>query len=132
MFRDARVLAFSIFAVLKDVRVSAASILVRPRCREPLPPQTTGDVCRAKTKTAPSNRFGSLDACEIDAVFRLAVGSDRREPGHVGPFASERISAVLEMEIAKGRSAQHRDGPWKIDSRYGNKQSDLGRGTDLR
>jgi len=53
-----------------DVRVSVASILVRPRCRESLPPQTTGDVCRAEAKTAPRNRFGSLHACAIDAVFR--------------------------------------------------------------
>src|SRR5262245_43756536 len=109
-----------------------ASILVRPRCRESLLPQTTGDVCRAETKTPPRNRFGSLHACAIDAVFRLAVGSDHRETGHVGPLASERISAVLEMEIAKGRSAQCPYGPSKIDWRSGNRQSNLGRGTDLR
>jgi hypothetical protein len=61
----------------------------------------------------------------------LAADPDRRQAGHAHPLASERIPALLEMEVSVARSAKSSIDT-KVDRPHGFEQSDMGRGTDRK
>jgi len=62
----------------------------------------------------------------------MALGPDRRQAGHPDPLASERISALLEVEVSVARSAESANRSPKVDRPHGLEQSDVGRGTDRK
>ena len=97
--------------------------------RESLPPQATGPVSGAESQTTEGQRFHTVADGNSEPNDRVARCFVERQTGYTHRLASQRVPAVLALEIQADRKTAFAQRPSATYQRDGRRQCDMGRGT---